>query len=46
MMIFNSITVAIDYSFVAHMTERPSNFSCRQIKLLKALTGTFPQKEL
>ena len=46
MMIFNSFTVANDYSFVAHMTERRSNFSCRQIKLLKALAEKFPQKKL
>ena len=46
MMIFISFTVANDYSFVAHMIERPSNFSCQQIKLLKALAGKFPQKEL
>ena len=46
MVIFNSFTVANDYSFVAHMTERRSNFSCRQIKLLKALAEKFPQKKL
>ena len=36
MMIFKSFTVANDYNFGAQMTERPSRFLCRQIKLLKA----------
>ena len=45
MMIFNSFTVANDYNFGAQVTERPSRFLCRQIKLLKAfvqlLRGNF-----